>query len=75
MGQIHVTCDRVKPIINTGSMVLETETLIKSSEDEKPPDPRPSQKNFFSARDNFAQLKLREHRAGGHPLVMVSCIH
>jgi len=48
---------------------IETEELLKG----KPPDPRPPQN--LSAGAKFAELKLQEHRAGGHALMMVSCIH
>lgn len=55
---------------------VETEGLL-ASEDEKPPDPKPPRKiqNHTSTGAKLVELKLMEHRAGAHPLVMVSCVH
>lgn len=72
MGQTH-SCVYVKPIQN--SLIIETDSLLKSSDDDKPPDIKPLQKNIFSAGAKFTELKLKEHRAGAHSFVMVSCVH
>jgi hypothetical protein len=62
---MHISCN----VLTSG---LEGESLLAENE---PPDLKPPRKyNIFSGA-KFTELKFKEHRAGGHTLVMISCVH